>query len=244
MTQFHTLMITLSRPYPRLWVSDMNAREARARLWLSRRGDGWSPRKVARHARVSVRTVQLELAWLRTVAGESIHRPVTQPAMTLVNVRYEADGTDGHTGTAHLRSLQPLPMFDGLCHCAICNSQVWLNKPVSTYHRSPTQKGPLRWRKAKRESSQEVQPEYGITQEELDDYLVVAASASIFAKKQEAQRDSLKTRLAAGATIEPGRYTALVVPSKRAGFTVQPKVIQSLKVIDSELLESSSESAA
>ena len=90
--------------------------------------------------------------------------------------------------------------------------------------------------KAKREPIQDARPEYGITQTELEEYLVTAGSASMFAKDQEARRDSLKSRIAAGARSSRAVLGHRHPQSKRSAFTVAAKVIQSLKVVDSELL--------
>ncbi len=79
--------------------------------------------------------------------------------------------------------------------------------------------------------------EFGITQQELGDYLVVAGSASLFTKQQETLKKSIKERIEAGASIEPGRYSALIIPTQRSAFSVAAQVVKSLKVIDSALLE-------
>ncbi len=87
------------------------------------------------------------------------------------------------------------------------------------------------------------QPAYGISQQELEDYLVVDAAAKLYGKDQKTRRDAFVELLEAGATVEPGKLTAMVIPSTRGAYQVKETVIRTFSVIETALLAPTPKSA-
>jgi hypothetical protein len=77
-----------------------------------------------------------------------------------------------------------------------------------------------------------------ITQEELAQFKDVNESANKLGGQQKKLGESLKDRITKGVPIEPGPLTAVIIPSERAGFTVGPCTVRSLKVFDTTLASS------
>jgi hypothetical protein len=72
---------------------------------------------------------------------------------------------------------------------------------------------------------------YGITQLELVTYRAADTVARAVSKDKDRQRDDLKARLLAGATIEPGNLSAVIVPGHRDSYVVPEADLQTFKVI-------------
>ena len=77
---------------------------------------------------------------------------------------------------------------------------------------------------------------YGITQEELVVYRISDQSAKAHAKQRDNLRDSLMSRLAVGATVEPGDLTPMIITAERLGYTVEAGQTRSFKVLDTATL--------
>jgi hypothetical protein len=63
----------------------MTLRESRAFLWINRQDNGWTTKKIARYAGVTIRTVQMEIAWVRAQikAWEAKQKAIRIPRLRL-----------------------------------------------------------------------------------------------------------------------------------------------------------------
>ena len=87
-----------------------------------------------------------------------------------------------------------------------------------------------------KETRRQRRERYGITQEELLVYRIADTTAKQHERDRSRLRESLMTRLDAGASVEPGDLTATIITTERAGYEVAAGTVRSFKVLDTATL--------